>query len=248
MVAPSAGSTVAFVCIVLALAILFVVGVERAGRALGDPPDRRRRAVLAAAVGMIGWLAITGWMSGSGVLEAPGMPPRAMIFFVGVNATALVVACTRVGTKMIDGLPIAALVGVQAFRLPLELVLHQWYAEGVLPVQMTYEGDNFDIVTGILALVVGLLVWTRGPSRMLVLGFNLVGAALLLRVMSIAVLSVPTPLRTYWNDPPVLLAFHFPYGWIVPICVAGALFGHVLVFRWLWRDRSLTSAGRSSFR
>ena len=52
-----------------------------------------------------------------------------------------------------SGLPIAALVGVQAFRLPLELVLARWKNQGVIPVQMTFEGHNFDIVTGVLALV-----------------------------------------------------------------------------------------------
>lgn len=237
MVVPSLGSTAAFVSIVLALAVLLVVGVDRAGRALDEPDRIRRRSVRRAAIGVTLWLAITGWVSGSGVLDAPGMPPRAMIFMALVNLVAVLVAMSRLGTKLVEGLPIAALVGVQAFRLPLELVLHRWYAEGVLPVQMTYEGHNFDIVTGVLAVVVGLVLWRRGPMRSLVLAFNLVGFALLLRVASIAVLSSPLPMRTYFNEPSVQLVFHFPYGWIVPVCVAGALFGHVLVFRWLSRTR-----------
>jgi hypothetical protein len=68
-----------------------------------------------------------------------------------------------------------------------------------------------------------------------VLAFNVVGFALLVNVARIAAFSSPVPFRTYLQDPPVLLAFHFPYGWIVPICVGGALFGHLLAFRWLAR-------------
>lgn len=73
--------------------------------------------------------------------------------------------------------------------------------------------------------------------RALVWAFNLLGLALLINVATIATLSNPIPIRYFMNDPPVLLAFNFPHGWIVPFCVAPALAGHVLVFRWLARRR-----------
>ena len=96
---------------------------------------------------------------------------------------------------------------------------------------MTFEGNNFDIVSGVLALLIGVAFARKPPPRALVWAFNLAGFGLLLNVMSIAVLSSPLPIRQYLNDPPVLLAYHFPYGWIVPICVGGAMFLHLLVFR-----------------
>jgi hypothetical protein len=235
MVQPSLGTTIAFVAIVGVLAIAFVVGVYAAGGSLNEPRSITLRATRRAALGMLAWLAVTGAVSASGLLEDSSFPPRVMIFFVTCNLVAIALAMSRTGARLADGLPVAALVGVQAFRLPLELVLHRWAEEGVLPIQMTYAGHNFDIVTGVLAIVVGGWLAVRGPSRRLVWGFNLVGFALLVTVATIAVLSAPTPLRRYMEDPPVLLAFHFPYGWIVPVCVAGALFAHIVVFRWLAR-------------
>jgi hypothetical protein len=98
---------------------------------------------------------------------------------------------------------------------------------------MTFEGHNFDIITGVLAVAVGLWARTSRVPRSVVVGFNVIGLVLLVTVATIAVLSVPLPLRRYMNDPPVLLLFHVPYVWIVPFCVGGALFGHLLVFRWL---------------
>jgi hypothetical protein len=71
------------------------------------------------------------------------------------------------------------------------------------------------------------------PKRWAIWGFNLIGSALLLNVGVIAVTSSPVALRRYLSDPPLLLAYHVPYGFIVHVCVAGALFGHLLVFRWL---------------
>jgi hypothetical protein len=84
-----------------------------------------------------------------------------------------------------------------------------------------------------LAIAVGLWAWRASPPRAVIVGFNVIGLMLLVAVTTIAVLSAPLPLRRYMNDPPVLLPFNFPYVWIVPFCVGGALFGHLLVFRWL---------------
>ena len=56
------------------------------------------------------------------------------------------------------------LVGVQGFRLPLELAMHRMYERGIMPVQMSYSGLNYDILTGIRALVVAALVYPDAPA------------------------------------------------------------------------------------
>jgi len=58
--------------------------------------------------------------------------------------------------RLARGTPLAVLVIVQSFRLPLELAMHRAFVEGLMPVQMSYSGLNFDIVTGTTALVLGL--------------------------------------------------------------------------------------------
>jgi hypothetical protein len=233
MVLPSPASTIAFVALVLALALLLVVGVAQAGRALGEPAAQRSRWTLGTAIGIAAWLALTGALSASGVLRREQLPPPVALFAGGSMLVAIVAAFSPLGTRLVRGVPIAALVGVQGFRLPLELVLHAWKEQGVLPVQMTFEGHNFDIVSGVLALVTA--AWLlRKTSPAAIWLFNTVGFALLLAVASIAMLSSPLPIRAYHNEPAVLLAFYFPYGWIIPICVGGALFAHLLVFRWLF--------------
>jgi len=65
-----------------------------------------------------------------------------------------------------------------------------------------------------------------------VIAFNLIGLPLLVNVARIAALPSPVPFRSYLQGPPVLLAFHLPYGFIAPFCVGRALFGQRLVFRW----------------
>ena len=55
--------------------------------------------------------------------------------------------------------------------------MHRAYVEGVMPVQMSYYGQNYDIVTGITAGVLGLwLAFARAP-RWVVMLWNVVGFA-----------------------------------------------------------------------
>ncbi len=61
--------------------------------------------------------------------------------------------------------------------------------------------------------------------------WNLLGLALLINIVTIAVLSTPVPFRRFLEDPPNRLPSLFPYVWLPTFLVQVALAGHVLVFR-----------------
>jgi hypothetical protein len=233
MTMPSAGSTVAFVGVVFAVCAMFVWAVRH-----GSEDGTKRRNTILAGLGLGAVLAVTAVFAEAGVVADLAGSPALMLYLAPWNGLALIVALSPLGRSMARHVPIAALVGFQGFRLPLELVLHRWYQEGALPVQMTYSGHNLDIATGILALVLAIALNYRKLPPSVLWGFNLLGLTLLVAVVHIAVRSSPVPFRTYLNEPAVQLAFHAPYTWIVPICVAGALFGHVVTIRALLRSRS----------
>jgi len=230
MVRPSLISTIAFLVIVVAVALAFPAAVWLGTLRTGGP-EPARRAAMRACWATLGVLAISAVLAETGAIASVPGGLGVMAYFVTCNVGAAVLAFSGVGQRMAQSLPLYALVGFHAFRLPLELVLHQWYMEGVMPVQMTYAGHNFDIATGLLAIFVAPLMYYGKLSRRAAWFFNLVGAALLANVASIAVRSSPVPLRTYVNEPPVLLALHAPFTWILPVCVSGALFGHLITFR-----------------
>ena len=176
------------------------------------------------------WLAIGAVVPLSGTLETKMLPPPPM-FLVGTSfLLAVFIAFSSTGFRLAR-LPLAALIGFHAFRLPLELILHNWYKGGTMPVQMTYEGHNFDIATGILAMVVGTWATLCQIPRTAVWLFNVVGTSLLAAVIFIALTSGPFPFRQYMNEPQVLLVYHFPFSWIVSIAVASAMLGHLVLFR-----------------
>jgi hypothetical protein len=234
MVWPGGGSVAVFVAIVLGVCVALTLATYRAFTPERASPEDAR--VARRRAGQVA-LALVAVMLGSALLAEGGALARlagtpAFLAYPGVITVAVVLlAASRFGRRL-GTLPLAWLVLFQAFRLPLELVLHAWYAAGSVPVQMTFAGQNLDIVTGVAALVVGAVAWSR-PTRVrpLLWGFNVVGIALLLNVMRVAITSSPVPLRTFTDGPPLLLPFHAPFTWIVPLCVAPALLGHLVLFR-----------------
>lgn len=119
-------------------------------------------------------------------------------------------------------LPSHWLVLMQSFRIIVELLLLFAFIAGKLPVQMTFEGRNFDVVTGLLALPVGyLLLRKKSNAKKLAIAFNIIGLLLLLNVLAIAILSMPTSLRYFMNEPANTLVAQFPFillpGVLVPV-------------------------------
>lgn len=230
MVRPSLLSTLFFLAIVVTVALAFPAAVWLGSvGTLGAAAARR--SALRACVATLLVLALSALGAESGAFASLPNGLGVVLYIIVCNVGAIALAFSALGQRLAANLPLYALIGFHVFRLPLELVLHQWYMEGVLPVQMTYSGHNFDIFTGLLAALVAALEFIGKLPRKAACAFNVLGLALLGNVASIAVRSSPIPLRTYLNEPPVLLALNAPYTWILPVCVAGALCGHLLTFR-----------------
>lgn len=223
----SAGSLSAFLIICAAVVAAFLGGVWFSARRESVSPLKRTTL---AAVATALWLAAICFIVESGWLR--GEQRRLLFFAAGMNLVCLAVGLSPVG-RWLSLLSLPALVAFQGFRLPLELVLHSWVAQGVIPFTMTWSGRNWDIISGVIALVAAPFC-----RRSIVAAWiaNLVGLVLLANVMRVAVLSLPVPFG--WPITPKLeLIYHLPYALIIPICVGGALLGHIALTRALFRGR-----------
>lgn len=192
----------------------------------------RRAWAVPALFGLLLWIGGTGALAASGRLaDFSAMPPPLMVVMVVTVALTLALAFSRVGTRLATQLPLWMLVGSQAFRFPLELAMHGAADEGVMPRQMTYDGCNLDILTGITALVLGIALYRGTVPPAVVKAWNLMGTLLLLAIMSIAIVSTPVPFRLFLNDPPNVWVTHAPFVWLPTLMVPFALFVHALLWR-----------------
>lgn len=231
---PSWAVTVGFVALVAVVSALFVAGAWRAGSRLGEAATVRRRWTALSAALAGGVLAVSAGLAAAGVLQRfTARPPPIFLLFASVTALTMTLALSRFGLRLVRGLPVAALVGYQVFRVAVELVLFALHREGVVPARLTFEGANFDVLTGLSAPVVAWLAQRGRLSRGALAGWNATGLALLVVVVTLAILSMPTPLRQFHEGPPMAIGATVPFVWLPVLLVQGALLGHLLVFRWL---------------
>ena len=218
-----------FVALVAMVAAMFVLAVYRSSVGAG-------RSTVVAVAATVVWLGATLALATSGRLSFTTRPPTMAIVILASLVLAFGVSLSRVGLRIATGVPLAALVGAQAFRFPLELILHRAYAEGLMPVQMSYSGFNFDILTGLSAIVVATLLLRNPKSLVAVRIWNTAGIVLLTNIVTIAILSAPTPLRVFHNEPANDWITHAPWVWLPTVFVVAAIMGHVLVLRRLRAD------------
>ncbi len=224
---PTPATVAPFSLLCVAIVAAFLLGVRRSELKDGLPAGRR---VVPVAVGVAVWLAAIAVLVRSGFVAVAPMP-RLMFFAGGITLVCLLAGLLAPGRWIAGAVPIAALVAFQGFRLPLELILHAWAEQGTIPATMTWTGQNWDVVTGVTALVAAPFAARARAAAWIA---DVVGLLLLANVFRVVVLSSPLPFA--WPvSPPLLLAFHLPYALIVPICVGGALFGHVALTRALLR-------------
>jgi len=224
------------------------------------PHANRRRAKTTLSPGLalnyaILWIcqlsmaALAGWISNLTRFPPPIMP----IMLLTTSATT-VLALSRYGKRLAAKSSLVALVALHSFRFPLELILHMLYKAGKLPSAMTFAGMNYDIVTGISALMLaGLLLFRRKKDTheavdsatqtatiicVILWIFNIMGTVLLFTIVSIAVLSMPLAvfdrIRPFDVEIANTLPVEYPYIWLPLFLVQLAWFGHLLLFRRLF--------------
>ena len=178
---------------------------------------------------MIGaaWLLFTGVLGRSGVLaDFSSTPPRIAFLLFPSILLAVFLGFSKFGTRL-SLMPLAFLIGFQAFRIPVELLIHRAVQEGIAPSQMTWTGLNLDILSGVSALL--LFPFARKIPRWGILTWNTLALALLLWIVGVAILSLPSAFQRLKPDN-VWLAY-FPFIWLPTVAVTSALLGHVALFR-----------------
>lgn len=181
-------------------------------------------------LGLLVWLGVPALLAFQGVLLDFSARPPALLRVVGAGAILVVLfAFSPWGKKTAAALPESLLVGGQAFRIPLEVMLFSLAGRGLLPVEMTFAGDNFDIITGLLALPLWWKLRQLTAPRWALYLWNGIGLLLLLGVVTLAILSFPQPFA--WFTPENQLVAFFPWVWIPTFLGPLALLGHLLLFR-----------------
>jgi hypothetical protein len=180
--------------------------------------------ILVIWIGLLTILSYKGFFT-----DFSKLPPRPALAVLIPLPIIFLIAFSKRGTQLLQTVPSHWLVFMQSFRIIVELLLLFAFIAGKLPVQMTFEGRNFDVLTGVLALPVGyILARKKANAPKLAIAFNIIGIVLLLNILVIAVLSMPTSIRYFMNEPSSSIVSQFPFillpGVLVPIAYTMHIF------------------------
>lgn len=186
-------------------------------------------------IGLAVWMIITGILGISGFYRnVEAFPPR-FIFLIGPAILFILsVFLLRSGRRFVDGLDLKWLTLLHVVRVPVEFVLFAVFLDGLIPELMTFEGYNFDILSGITAPIIYYMFYVKGwVGKKGLLLWNIVCLLLLLNILAIALLSAQTPFQKLAFDQPNIGVAYFPFVWLPAVIVPIVLFSHLASIRQL---------------
>ena len=228
---PTLGLQGGFFLIALILGVWWVYAVRRAYASHTGVRRNNSKTLITFGVFVLWSGLLYGVSQQEWAHQFDTFPPPGLRVFLALIVATVVIAFSTIGRTLANGVPMILLVGFQVFRLPVELLIHQAATAGIAPIEMTYEGRNFDITTAVLALVLVVALHRGVASTRVLMGWNVLGLLLLLNVVVTAIMAMPHPFQLLHTNPPNVWVTYFPYILLPGVMVCSALLGHLLVFR-----------------
>jgi len=181
------------------------------------------------------WLLIQTIIGLSGFYEVTEtIPPRFGLLLLPPLATIAFLFTTSGGRNYLDGLNTTTLTLLHIVRIPVEVVLFWLFLYRLVPGLMTFEGRNLDILSGLTAPFIFYFGYIKNKlNNTVLLIWNLACLALLINVVTHAVLSFPSPFQQLAFDQPNTGVLHFPFIWLPGAVVPLVLLSHLASIRQL---------------
>ena len=168
-------------------------------------------------------LALNGFF-----INSTAFPPR--VFFFGVFPAFLMIIAYFIFFRQnfIEKLPLKLLTLLSIIRIPVEIVLLLLFQNHFVPQSMTFEGRNFDILSGITAPIIYYFAFRgRQVNRPLLIGWNIFALCLLFNIVIIAVLAFPSMNPQLPLELQNRAVSYFPFIWLPTVVVPIVLFSHL---------------------
>jgi hypothetical protein len=183
------------------------------------PEERKQKIKSRMVFFLLLWFAFICLLSVTGVTGNFTLFPFNFLPIVAIPLIIiLILTFSKSTADILQTTPIKSLVQLQVFRVFVEILLWMMFIQNLIPVQMTFEGRNWDILVGITAPIVAHFF---SGNRKVLIAWNIICLGVLINIVSIAILSLPTPVRLFDNDPSSSIVTVFPFiflpGFLVPL-------------------------------
>jgi hypothetical protein len=170
-----------------------------------------------------------------------GLPPRVILLIGPSFISIALLFILPEGRKILNHLNLKVLTILHVIRIPVEVVLFYLCAYKAVPELMTFEGRNFDILSGISAPIIYYLYFIkRKISMRTLLIWNIACLILLVNIVVHAILSAPTPFQQFAFDQPNMAVLYSPFHLLPALVVPIVLLSHLASIRIILRHKKMT--------
>ncbi len=184
---------------------------------------------------ILSWLGIQTFIGLSGFYKTTDtIPPRFLLLVLPPILMIVGLFISSKGRQFIDNLDPKILTMLHIVRIPVELVLYWLFLNKCVPAIMTFEGRNFDILSGLTAPIIYYFGFvTKQIDKKISLIWNVICLGLLVNIVVNAILSAPFPFQKFAFDQPNIAILNFPFNWLPSCIVPLVLFAHLATIRQL---------------
>lgn len=189
------------------------------------------------------WITFQSILGVNDFYKVNTTPPRFLLLMLPPLLFLLISLITPAGRRFFDALNIRTLTILHIIRIPVEIVLYWLFLNKAIPQVMTFEGRNFDVLSGLSAPLVWYFGFIKGrPNKTLLLIWNLICLGLLFNIVTIAVQTVTMKPVPFAPEQPKIALVYFPF-LLLPACVVPlVLFSHVAAIRQLLKEFFIRSS------
>jgi len=185
--------------------------------------------------GLMAWMLFQAIIGLTGFYRGvQSMPPRFILLIGPGILFTIILFITQRGMNFIDRLDIQKLTILHTLRIPVEITLYFVFIAGLIPAIMTFEGNNYDVLSGISAIIIYYFTFVKHFfNKTTLLIWNFICLGLLLNIMILAILAAQTPFQQFAFEQPNIGVTFFPFVWLPAVVVPIVLCAHLAAIRQL---------------
>lgn len=175
------------------------------------------------------WLIFQMLLAQSGFYHSGEKFPPNLLIFGPLPALVLIgIYFAFFRLSFVNRLPLKTLTILHVVRIPVEIVLYWLSIHKLIPISMTFNGRNFDILAGFTAVLVYFFAFRgESPNRKVLIVWNFLALGLLANIVITAVSAIrafnPNAALTEINRA----VEYFPYVWLPTLIVPIVFFSHL---------------------
>ncbi|NCX94867.1 MAG: hypothetical protein EBX41_00405 [Chitinophagia bacterium] len=162
------------------------------------------------------------------------MPPRFPLLILPPLAFLIYSLISPKGQHFLRSLDLKTLTLLHIVRIPVEIALWGLFLHKTIPEIMTFEGKNFDILSGLSATIIYYFAFVKNVvGKQVLLLWNVACLLLVINIVVIAILSTPTPFQKFGFEQPNIAVVYFPFLLLPAFIVPAVILAHVTAIKQL---------------